>query len=231
MERLRDSSEHGTVALRSQSDQNASFRNDIQSNNFTQNNNTNCPTTNIILILLLEILGSQNYVQNIATIRIQLNSFTNYNHTIYTIIQFIIISIAITLFNDINIVINSIINVVLMLYLNYYFAYYFYIINSAAKPIQLSRSIIQVPDPVPVLESDRLIHDNTENYDNNNIIATLTIQNNRQHIATNFSRGIIPDFFEYSNPLSNNNAENDDNYDLTQNLEIRYEDIDFSSSQ
>lgn len=180
---------------------------------------------------MLEILGSQNYVQNIATIRIQLNSFTNYNHTIYTIIQFIIISIAITLFNDINIVINSIINVVLMLYLNYYFAYYFYIINSAAKPIQLSRSIIQVPDPVPVLESNRLIHDNTENYDNNNIIATLTIQNNRQHIATNFSRGIIPDFFEYSNPLSNNNAENDDNYDLTQNLEIRYEDIDFSSSQ
>lgn len=178
---------------------------------------------------MLEILGSQNYVQNIATIRIQLNSFTNYNHTIYTILQFIIISIAITLFNDINIVINSIINVVLMLYLNYYFAYYFYIINS--KPIQLSRSIIQVPDPVPVLESDRLIHDNTENYDNNNIIATLTIQNNRQHIATNFSRGIIPDFFEYSNPLSNNNAENDDNYDLTQNLEIRYEDIDFSSSQ
>nr|XP_034331341.1 GATA zinc finger domain-containing protein 14-like isoform X3 [Crassostrea gigas] len=108
--------------------------------------------------------------------------------------------------------------------------------NTRARPIHLSRTIIP-DDP----ESDHLIHENTENYNNNdnNMIPILSIQNNGRNIATNsihdqsnnfintentragpihLSRTIIPDDPE-SDHLINENTENYYNNDNTQSLD------------
>lgn len=126
--------------------------------------------------------------------------------------------------------------------------------NTSAKPIHLSRTII--PD---YPESDHLIHDNSENYDNddNNMIATFTIQNKGRNIVTNsindqsnnsistentrarpihLSRNIILDDPE-SDHLINENYYNNDNTQSLDDiddiglgviLDIRVEDVDFS---